>query len=162
MLKRKDRTITDQVEFVSISALVPEDHLLQVVEAIKCGFIKSDTVFIDATHVKASANKNKYIKKMTNGDTGLDQRPARLNVAKCPSGYEQAFSCRSQDIWTLVLGHCRLFIFPEYTIRVFVSSVFAKKICFIPRAIAGSIYRFGVTFYSKCPLHFWSSPRFPL
>jgi hypothetical protein len=33
-------------------------------EAIKCGFIKSDTVFIDATHVKASANKNKYVKKM--------------------------------------------------------------------------------------------------
>ena len=33
-------------------------------EAIKCGFIKSDAIFIDATHVKASANKNKYTKKM--------------------------------------------------------------------------------------------------
>lgn len=32
-------------------------------EAIKCGFIKTDSVFIDATHVKASANKNKYTKK---------------------------------------------------------------------------------------------------
>jgi len=33
-------------------------------EAIKCGFIRADAVFIDATHVKASANKKKYIKKM--------------------------------------------------------------------------------------------------
>jgi len=35
-----------------------------LMEAINCGFIKSDTVFIDATHVKANANKNKYVKKM--------------------------------------------------------------------------------------------------
>ncbi|GAB6156840.1 IS1182 family transposase [Desulfotomaculum varum] len=35
-----------------------------LMEAIKYGFIKSDAVFIDATHVKASANKNKYVKKM--------------------------------------------------------------------------------------------------
>lgn len=35
-----------------------------LMEAIECGFIKSDAVFIDATHVKASANKNKYVKKM--------------------------------------------------------------------------------------------------
>lgn len=33
-------------------------------EAINCGFIKADAVFIDATHVKANANKNKYVKKM--------------------------------------------------------------------------------------------------
>jgi len=33
-------------------------------EAIKCGFLNTSAVFIDATHVKASANKNKYIKKM--------------------------------------------------------------------------------------------------
>jgi len=33
-------------------------------EAIASGFLKSDAVFIDATHVKASANKKKYIKKM--------------------------------------------------------------------------------------------------
>lgn len=32
-------------------------------EAIKCGFIEADVVFIDSTHVKANANKNKYIKK---------------------------------------------------------------------------------------------------
>jgi transposase len=164
VLKKKNRTITDQVEFVSISNLIPKDHLLQSVEAsidfdfiydevkelysenhgrpsidpvaliklimlhalygirsmrqtikevevniayrwflgyglqekiphfstfgknyerrfkesdlfekifiqilietIGCGFIKSDAVFIDATHIKASANKNKYIKKM--------------------------------------------------------------------------------------------------
>jgi transposase len=164
VLKKKNRTITDQVEFVSISDLIPKDHLLQAIdasidfdfiydevkelysenqgrpsidpvvliklimlqslfgirsmrqtikevevniayrwflgyglqekvphfstfgknyerrfkesdlfekifirilmEAIKCGFIKSDAVFIDATHVKASANKNKYVKKM--------------------------------------------------------------------------------------------------
>ncbi|SHF18557.1 Transposase [Desulforamulus putei DSM 12395] len=164
MLKKKNRAITNQVEFVSISDLVPKDHLLRAVEesidfdfiydevkdlysenigrpsidpvvlikllmlqalygirsmrqtikevevnvayrwflgyglqeqiphfstfgknyerrfkesdlfekifvhilmeAIKYGFIKSDAVFIDATHVKASANKNKYVKKM--------------------------------------------------------------------------------------------------
>jgi len=164
MLKKKNRRITDQVEFVSINDLVPQDHLLRAVEAcinfdfiydevkylysenigrpsidpvvlikllmlqalygirsmrqtikevevnvayrwflgyglqekiphfstfgknyerrfkesdifekifvrvlmeaIECGFIKSDTVFIDATHIKASANKNKYVKKM--------------------------------------------------------------------------------------------------
>lgn len=33
-------------------------------EAVECGFIEADAVFIDATHVKASANKNKYIKKL--------------------------------------------------------------------------------------------------
>jgi transposase len=164
MIKKKDRTITDQIEFVCISALVPADHLLRAVqdsidfsfiyaevkdlysknngrpsidpvvliklimlqalfgirsmrqtikevevniayrwflgyglqetiphfstfgknyerrfkesdlfekifvrvltEAIECGFINSNAVFIDATHVKASANKNKYVKKM--------------------------------------------------------------------------------------------------
>jgi transposase len=35
-----------------------------LVEAIECGFVRADAVFIDATHVKASANKNKYVKKM--------------------------------------------------------------------------------------------------
>jgi transposase len=164
MLKKKNRGITDQVEFVSINGLVPKDHLLRAVEdsidfdfiydevkdlysenigrpsidpvvlikllmlqalygirsmrqtikevevnvayrwflgyglqekiphfstlgknyerrfkesdlfekifvqvlmeAIECGFIESDAVFIDATHIKASANKNKYVKKM--------------------------------------------------------------------------------------------------
>ncbi len=33
-------------------------------EAIAYGFIRADAVFIDATHVKANANKKKYIKKM--------------------------------------------------------------------------------------------------
>lgn len=164
MLKKKDRGIVNQVEFVSIDAMVPEDHLVRAIEAsmnfdfiyeevkelysdktgrpsidpvvlikllmlqaifgirsmrqtiqdaevnlayrwflgyslhekiphfstlgqnykrrfkesdvfekifekvleeaLNCGFIKSDAVFIDATHVKASANKNKYVKKM--------------------------------------------------------------------------------------------------
>jgi transposase len=164
VLKKKNRRITDQVEFVCVSALVPEDHLVRAVndsidfdfiydevkdlysenngrpsidpvvliklimlqplfgirsmrqtikeaevniayrwflgyglqeaiphfstfgknyerrfkeselfekifirvlmEAIECGFVKADAVFIDATHIKASANKNKYVKKM--------------------------------------------------------------------------------------------------
>lgn len=164
MLKKKNRLITDQVEFVCISSLVPDDHLLRavaasidfdfiydevkelysedkgrpsvdpvvlikllilqvlygiksirqtiseaelniayrwflgygfqekiphfstigknyerrfkesnlfekifekiLVEAIECGFVKADAVFIDATHIKANANKNKYVKKM--------------------------------------------------------------------------------------------------
>jgi len=33
-----------------------------LVEAIQCGFVKADAIFIDATHVKASANKHKYQK----------------------------------------------------------------------------------------------------
>lgn len=33
-------------------------------EAINCGFLNTSAIFIDATHVKASANKKKYIKKM--------------------------------------------------------------------------------------------------
>ena len=35
-----------------------------LMETLECGFIKADAVFIDATHVKANANKNKYIRKM--------------------------------------------------------------------------------------------------
>lgn len=35
-----------------------------LIEAIECGFVKADAVFIDATHIKANANKNKYAKKM--------------------------------------------------------------------------------------------------
>lgn len=33
-------------------------------EAVKAGFIKADAIFIDATHVKANANKKKYDKVM--------------------------------------------------------------------------------------------------
>jgi len=35
-----------------------------LVEAIECGFVKADAVFIDVTHIKANANKCKYVKKM--------------------------------------------------------------------------------------------------
>jgi len=43
-------------------------------EAIACGFIQADAIFIDATHVKASANKNKYIKKLEN------KKPSKANA----------------------------------------------------------------------------------
>lgn len=33
-------------------------------QAIQYGFVDSDVLFVDATHVKANANKNKYVKKM--------------------------------------------------------------------------------------------------
>lgn len=33
MLKKKNRMITNQVEFVCISSLVPENHLLRAVDA---------------------------------------------------------------------------------------------------------------------------------
>ena len=33
-------------------------HILE--EAVRCGFVDATAVFIDATHIKASANKNKY------------------------------------------------------------------------------------------------------
>ena len=32
-------------------------------EAVECGFIQADNIFIDATHIKASANKNKFENK---------------------------------------------------------------------------------------------------
>lgn len=46
------------------SGLFEEIFARVLEEAIECGFLKTDAVFIDATHVKASANKNKYTKKM--------------------------------------------------------------------------------------------------
>ncbi len=33
-------------------------------EAVHHGFVKPDVLFIDATHVKASANKHKYVKEI--------------------------------------------------------------------------------------------------
>jgi len=51
-------------------------------EAIKCGFIKTDTVFIDATHVKASANKNKYTKKMARHRAHKYKRDILIEVNK--------------------------------------------------------------------------------
>lgn len=33
-------------------------------EAVTCGFVDAETVFIDATHIKANANKNKYAKEV--------------------------------------------------------------------------------------------------
>lgn len=33
-------------------------------EAVRHGFVQSDVLFIDATHVKANANKNKYVKQV--------------------------------------------------------------------------------------------------
>ncbi|GAB4256978.1 MAG: hypothetical protein Kow00111_01530 [Thermincola ferriacetica] len=46
------------------SDLFEEIFVRILMEAIECGFVRTDAVFIDATHVKANANKNKYIKKM--------------------------------------------------------------------------------------------------
>ena len=38
-------------------------------EAVKHEFVQPDVVFIDATHVKANANKNKYVKQMVQEQT---------------------------------------------------------------------------------------------
>lgn len=46
------------------SDLFEKIFVLVLMEAIECGFVKPDAVFLDATHIKASANKNKYVKKM--------------------------------------------------------------------------------------------------
>lgn len=35
-----------------------------LMEAIQCGFLRTDAAFVDASQVKANANKNKYLKKM--------------------------------------------------------------------------------------------------
>ncbi|MDN5364176.1 MAG: hypothetical protein PWQ91_1237 [Eubacteriales bacterium] len=42
-------------------------------EAAECGFINTDAAFIDATHIKASANKNKYVKKLVKVFPGFFQ-----------------------------------------------------------------------------------------
>lgn len=51
-------------------------------EAIKCGFIKTDAVFIDATHIKASANKNKYIKKVAEQRAHKYKRDLMIEINK--------------------------------------------------------------------------------
>lgn len=51
-------------------------------EAIKCGFMKADTVFIDATHIKASANKNKYTKKMARHRAHKYKRDLLIEINK--------------------------------------------------------------------------------
>ncbi len=33
-------------------------------EAVEQGFVEPDVLFVDATHVKANANKNKYVKAL--------------------------------------------------------------------------------------------------
>ncbi|MES6927194.1 transposase, partial [Cutibacterium acnes] len=38
-------------------------------EAARHGFVQSDVLFIDATHVKANANKNKYVKQVIQEQT---------------------------------------------------------------------------------------------
>ena len=55
--KNYERRFKDSDLFETIFAQV----LMAVIEA---GFLKTDAVFIDATHIKASANKNKYVKQM--------------------------------------------------------------------------------------------------
>ncbi|MES7204562.1 IS1182 family transposase, partial [Cutibacterium acnes] len=42
-------------------------HILE--EAARHGFVQSDVLFIDATHVKANANKNKYVKQVIQEQT---------------------------------------------------------------------------------------------
>lgn len=51
-----------------------------LIEAINCGFIKADAVFIDATHVKANANKNKYVKKMAQHRVNKYKRELLLEI----------------------------------------------------------------------------------
>lgn len=52
MLKKKNRTIIDQIEFVCLSELVPEEHLLRTVnESIDFSFIyeKVKDLYSDCT-----------------------------------------------------------------------------------------------------------------
>ena len=42
-------------------------------EAIKAGFIDTSEVFIDSTHVKANANKNKYLKQVIENESKIYQ-----------------------------------------------------------------------------------------
>lgn len=51
------RRFQDSDIFESIFARILE-------EAVEHGFVESDVLFIDATHVKANANKNKYVKEL--------------------------------------------------------------------------------------------------
>ena len=53
-----------------------------LMEAIQCGFVKASAVFIDATHVKASANKKKHIKKMVKHRVHKYKKDLLLEVNK--------------------------------------------------------------------------------
>ena len=37
-------------------------HILE--EAVKCGFVDASAIFIDGTHIRANANKKKYVKEV--------------------------------------------------------------------------------------------------
>jgi len=81
MLTKNKDDIRSRIEMLCLDQLVPEDHLVRKLEpaidfdfifeqvfikilerASGAGFIKADAVFIDATHVKANANKKKFDK----------------------------------------------------------------------------------------------------
>jgi transposase len=53
-----------------------------LMEAIECGFVQADAVFIDATHVKANANKKKYIKKMAKHRAHKSKRDLLYEINK--------------------------------------------------------------------------------
>lgn len=58
-----------------------------LIEAIKCGFVRADAVFIDATHVKANANKKKYIKKMAKHRVHKYKRDLLLEINEDRQAY---------------------------------------------------------------------------
>jgi transposase len=61
-----------------------------LMEAVKSGFVKAEEVFIDSTHVKASANKNKYIKKKVRKEVRRYQEllDNEINEARIKHGQE--------------------------------------------------------------------------
>jgi transposase len=62
------------------------DHILQ--EAIHHGFVNPEVIFIDSTHVKANANKKKYVKKLVRAQarTYQDQLEDEINQDRLAHG----------------------------------------------------------------------------
>jgi len=62
------------------------DHILQ--EAINHGFVNPEVIFIDSTHVKANANKKKYVKKLVRAQarTYQDQLEDEINQDRLAHG----------------------------------------------------------------------------
>ncbi|MGG4397089.1 hypothetical protein ABEX25_22545 [Paenibacillus thiaminolyticus] len=64
-------------------------------EAARYGFLETDVLFIDATHVKASTNKNKYVKEIVQEQSRKyqDQLDEEINKDRVAHGFFLAKTC---------------------------------------------------------------------
>jgi hypothetical protein len=96
-------------------------------EAARHGFVQSDVLFVDATHVKANANKNKYVKQVIQEQTRKYQEQLedeinkdRMEHGKKPLGKKSEASVKEVKVSTTD-PECGLFVKGEKE-RVFAYS----------------------------------------